>query len=73
VDGKVILKKKTEKLQIVKQRRNDLAHGLISFAECGRYFSIEDLNDIKKQTISFMRFILKYVNKQLNNSYYIAS
>lgn len=62
--------KLSSKLEIIKNKRNDLAHGLISFSDCGRDFTIEELIEIKKQALSFMLFILKYVNKQLNCSYY---
>lgn len=45
-------------LETVKERRNDLAHGTLSFAECGRDYSIEDLDKIKTQTVLFLRGLL---------------
>ncbi len=62
--------KESNKLLIVKNRRNQLAHGHVSFANCGRDFTIPELDDIKKQTVSFMRFILKHLNKKLSDGYY---
>ena len=35
-----------EKLHQVKTRRNNLAHGNISFSECGRDFTLEELVNI---------------------------
>lgn len=45
-------------LETVKDRRNDLAHGTLSFAECGRDYSIEDLVKIKQETVLFLRGLL---------------
>lgn len=45
-------------LGTVKDRRNDLAHGTLSFAECGRNYSIDDLKDIKKETVVFLKGLL---------------
>lgn len=54
-----------DKLHQVKMRRNSLAHGNISFSECGREFTYEDLCDIKKQVIRYMRQILKNIEQFL--------
>lgn len=45
-------------LENVKERRNDLAHGTISFAECGRDYTIEQLTDIKDKTVLFLEGLL---------------
>ena len=45
-------------LETVKDRRNDLAHGTLSFAECGREYSLGDLIKIKKETVLFLRGLL---------------
>lgn len=45
-------------LEEVKNKRNQLAHGTISFAECGRYYAIDDLVKIKDETIIFLNGIL---------------
>ena len=47
-----------ERLKDVKTKRNDLAHGTLSFAECGRDYSLEDLEEIKKQTYAFLSGLL---------------
>lgn len=53
----------------VREKRNNLAHGTISFVECGRDYTIDDLEKIKDQTILFLQSILAglkdYYDKQL--------
>ncbi len=45
-------------LEDVKNKRNQLAHGTSSFAECGRYYTIDDLKKIKNETVIFLNGIL---------------
>jgi len=61
-----------EKLLTVKSKRNDLAHGVISFCDCGKDYTIEDLITIKKQVISYLRGILKNVGKFIDEKQYLA-
>lgn len=53
----------------VKEKRNDLAHGTLSFVECGRDYTIDDLERTKDQTILFLHGILNgmkdYYDRQL--------
>lgn len=50
-------------LSQVKDKRNDLAHGTISFMECGRDFSVNDIIKIKDETILFLRSVLESIKK----------
>lgn len=59
-------------LQTVKDNRNDLAHGDISFADCGQQYSIAQLQNIKKRTIIYMRSTLRYLRKFSDNRGYAA-
>ncbi len=45
-------------METVKDRRNDLAHGTLSFAECGRDYTINDLEEIKNQAVTFLKGLL---------------
>jgi len=65
--------KNGEKLLVVKSKRNDLAHGDISFSECGKDYTIEDLVAIKKQVISYMRGIMKNVNRYIDNKKFLLA
>lgn len=60
-----------EKLHQVKTRRNNLAHGNISFSECGREFTLEDLVNIKIQVIRYLRQILKNIEQFLTTEEYL--
>lgn len=55
------------KLHQVKRLRNDLAHGTVSFAECGRQYTLSELATIKKEVVVYLRRILKNIEKYLNN------
>lgn len=45
-------------LALVKDRRNRLAHGSISFAECGAEVSVSDLRELMSRTVSYLREVL---------------
>lgn len=48
-------------LALVKAKRNNLAHGNISFSECGREYASEDLRRIANQATIFVRSMLKNI------------
>ncbi|HLG55098.1 MAG TPA: MAE_28990/MAE_18760 family HEPN-like nuclease [Vicinamibacterales bacterium] len=52
-----------EKLRLVRDRRNDLAHGSLSFAECGRDYTLPQLVEIRRETLVFVRGILRNVER----------
>jgi hypothetical protein len=54
------------KLHLVKTQRNNLAHGTISFAECGRNYGMEELGVTKKEVILYLRNILRNINKYID-------
>lgn len=45
-------------LDTIKAKRNGLAHGDISFVECGREYAVDDLDRMSKQTRHFLRGVL---------------
>lgn len=51
-----------EKLLIVKNKRNALAHGDESFVECGRDFTVSQLGEIKSETVLYLRAILRNID-----------
>ena len=57
-------------LETLKDRRNDLAHGTLSFAECGRDYSIEDLVKIKEETVLFLRGLLNGMKQYYDGRQY---
>ncbi|BEH90479.1 hypothetical protein T23_05810 [Turicibacter faecis] len=60
-------------LKDVKDKRNNLAHGTISFVECGRDYSMDDLDKIKRETISFLNSILEGMQNYYDNELYLSS
>jgi hypothetical protein len=46
-------------LALVKDLRNRLAHGSLSFSECGDGVTVPDLRDLKQRTAQYLREIIK--------------
>lgn len=59
------------KLLQVKTQRNNLAHGSISFSECGRQYTYEDLNTTKNQVIIYLRSIIKNIQTYIDDENFI--
>ena len=57
-------------LETVKERRNDLAHGALSFAECGRDYSIKDLGEINDQAVLFLGGLLAGMKQYYDEKQY---
>lgn len=55
----------------VKEKRNNLAHGTTSFVECGRNYSIEDLQKTKDETILFLQSILDGMKDYYDHQQYL--
>lgn len=55
----------------VKNKRNNLAHGTISFVECGRDYTIEDLKKIKTEAINFLKSILDGMKEYHDHQKYL--
>ncbi|RAI84443.1 hypothetical protein DET54_12521 [Paenibacillus pabuli] len=69
--GFAIRKKKLgEKLVVVKSLRNKLAHGDLSFTECGRDYVISQLKSITKDVINFLEYFLKKVEEFIEHKKY---
>jgi hypothetical protein len=67
------LTKGGEKLEIVKKLRNALAHGDISFSECGRDYTVAELKEIRKQVIWYLRNILKNIERYIEDKRFRAA
>ncbi|MFN6530465.1 MAE_28990/MAE_18760 family HEPN-like nuclease [Nostoc sp. ChiSLP03a] len=58
-------------LLTVKTNRNDLAHGFKSFEEVGRDATADELLEIKKRVISYLKAILENIESYLSNKEYL--
>ena len=65
-----LITKNGEKLATTKSKRNDLAHGFISFQECGKDYTIQDIISIKEETLKYLEGILKNIETFLTNEDY---
>jgi len=57
-------------LFIIKNKRNNLAHGNETFSECGSRYTTQRLEDIKNESIEYMRFILENIQSFIINQEY---
>jgi hypothetical protein len=48
-----------------------LAHGVVSFSECGKDYTIAELQQIKKEVVGYLRGILKNVDSYIVNKEYL--
>lgn len=60
-----------EKLTQVKDQRNQLAHGTLSFVECGRDFTVEDLHVIKEEVENFLSGFIDSIESYYDNKEYL--
>lgn len=58
---------------IIKNKRNNLAHGNESFSECGRDYTLENLEEIKDESVEYMRFILTHIKEFIKDKKYLLS
>jgi hypothetical protein len=59
-------------LAIVRDQRNNLAHGKITFSECGRQYTVRDLKRIASQCERYVRYILRSTEKYAKSRLYLA-
>lgn len=64
---------KSGNLLTVKSLRNDLAHGDKSFAEVGKDFGVERLDEIKTEVLEYLSEVLANVTVYLQNQDYLAT
>ena len=59
-----------ESLKLVKDKRNDLAHGIVSFGVCGGEFTISQLATIKHEVVIYLRNIIGNIARYVNAKRY---
>ncbi len=65
--------KNGEKLLEIKNKRNSLSHGIVSFSECGREISLSDLNQAFNEASSYLEGIIENVRAYINTQSYLFS
>lgn len=62
--------KYSESFLIVKNKRNNLAHGSVSFSECGSNYLVSDLEKFKDDILSGLQEVVTQVNEYIINKKY---
>ncbi|AVG78623.1 hypothetical protein CG431_11545 [Pantoea ananatis] len=62
-----------EKLSTVKQHRNDLAHGNVSFSEIGKNVSYQDLENVSLEVIAYLDAIATNIEHYIHTDGYLSS
>ncbi|RAY17718.1 MAE_28990/MAE_18760 family HEPN-like nuclease, partial [Enterobacter kobei] len=62
-----------EKLSTIKQHRNDLAHGNVSFSEIGKNVSYQDLENVSLEVIAYLDAIATNIEDYIHSDGYLAS
>jgi MAE_28990/MAE_18760-like HEPN len=60
-----------EPLKTIKNRRNDLAHGFISFKHCGQDRTFSEMENMKNQSLLYIEQILNNMDTFLKNKDYL--
>jgi hypothetical protein len=60
-------------LEFIKVLRNDLAHGRLSFAECGEGITVEELRDLKDRTAGFLETVVSCFQSAINSKAYLKT
>lgn len=57
-------------LRTVVTQRNSLAHGSLSFVECGRQYEFHQLKQWKQESVIYVRSILKNIENYIDSKHY---
>lgn len=60
-------------LALVKKLRNSLAHGSISFAECGENMTVGELRDLMRRTAAYLREVVDAFKTYIEHHEYLVS
>jgi hypothetical protein len=71
--AKRIIRDDKGSLALVKYLRNRLAHGNLSFEECGTGITIAELRDIKDRTANYLREVIASFVQYLENFEYVQA
>lgn len=72
-DSEYIHTKHGEKLSTIKQHRNDLAHGNVSFSEIGKNVSYQDLENVSLEIIAYLDSISNNIEHYIHSNGYLDS
>jgi hypothetical protein len=62
--------RESKELDDIKARRNQLAHGELSFTEVGREYAVQDLEDIYKSAVRHLDTVVKKIENYISQKKY---
>lgn len=62
-----------ETLETVMSQRNALAHGNISFGECGREYVVSDLERMKQSALAYMELVISGIESFVASKRYLST
>lgn len=65
------LKNEKGALALIVQLRNDLAHGSLSFAECGEGVTVTELKDLKSHTANYLEEVVRCFQSFIENHHFL--
>jgi len=65
--------RKGERLAEIREKRNHLAHGKISFVDCGHETSVDRLVSIKGETVAYLECMMNAVGEYIEAKHYLAA
>ena len=60
-----------ESLELIKNKRNDLAHGNSSFSEIGKNYTVEQMNEFSQEVINYLDSITTHISNALIQKDYL--
>ncbi|KJZ30134.1 hypothetical protein TW83_16270 [Paracoccus sp. S4493] len=60
-------------LALIKKRRNQLAHGSLSFAECGEGLTVTELRDLVNRTVAYLQEVIAEFQNYIEAQHYLAA
>lgn len=58
-------------LEFIKSLRNDLAHGTVSFEECGQSITVQELHELKNNAVDYLREVVTCFKGFIDNHEYL--
>lgn len=65
--------KNGKRLLTVKTRRNDLSHGFVSFQECGKDYTIQEMIETKEEVVQYIEGVLNNIDDYLKLKKYLKT
>lgn len=62
-----------EAFKEIRNKRNLLAHGDLTFKECGKDYTIQQINEYKNHVVNYLELVLKNIEDYINQKNYLCA